>query len=285
MSTIKKIAKALRLKQVSAKINFNASVSVHQKKYTIPVIKNVGLPNLFLKNDWFLDLLEDRIPLQPGSAFIDVGANVGQTLLAFRSRYDNPYFGFEPNPTCVFYLKELIDANRLKDVFILPVGLSSHNTVAKLYLKDGSDSGATLIEDLRPGLYQPHEVAVIPVFRFDELQLTGLEQISLIKIDVEGAELEVILGLTETLKKHRPTIICEVLDSNSEENLPKLQARADELMQHLRNLNYRVFRIRAGEKNKEVQLEEISEIRLKKWTSESVEMNDYLFMPSSDSSC
>jgi FkbM family methyltransferase len=78
--------------------------------------------------------------------FIDVGVNVGQTLLNFRSCYENPYWGFEPNPSCVYYLQTLIKKNKFKNTRIIPVGLSSQNELAKFYIKNETDSAGTIVK-------------------------------------------------------------------------------------------------------------------------------------------
>ena len=81
---------------------------------------------------------------------LDVGVNVGQSLIAFKSCYKNNYYGFEPNPNCLYYLRHLVDRNNFKNVEIIPVGLSSENKLVKFFSKSDSDSAATIIENLRP---------------------------------------------------------------------------------------------------------------------------------------
>jgi predicted component of type VI protein secretion system len=109
------------LKKIHGYINYNRTVTIRNKKFVVPVIRNMGLLNLSLKEEWFRQLLI-ALKLPPGSAFIDVGVNVGQTLLAFRSCYDNPYWGFEPNPGCISYLNSLIEMNHFEKTHIVPVG-------------------------------------------------------------------------------------------------------------------------------------------------------------------
>ena len=124
-----------------------------------------------------------------------------QTLLTFRSLYSNTYWGFEPNPSCVFYLNSLIKTNKFKNVNILPIGLSSENALLKFYLKNEVDSAGTIIQELRPDYYDSEEVNFVPLFSFDNLNFNEIKNISLIKIDVEGAELDVISGLIKTINK------------------------------------------------------------------------------------
>ena len=265
------------LKQLIGHINFNTSIRLNNKKIIVPLINNMGLLNRALdNNDWFLRLLK-ILNLQADDNFIDIGVNVGQTLLKFRSVSDSPYWGFEPNPSCVFYLNQLIEANRFKQVSILPVGLSTANSIAKFYIKNEVDSAGTIVNELRPGYYNSDDITYVPLFSLDTLQLDIKGPICLIKIDVEGAELEVLSGMPGTIKKHMPLIVCEVLDSHSEDTIANMQARADKLLNLMQSLGYSVHRIiYSGNK---LQSQPLAEIIIKKWTEASWDQNDYIFVP------
>lgn len=265
------------LKRLVSNINFNVKIQLNNKNFIVPVIKNMGLLNRALDNeDWFLHLLKS-LNLQADEDFIDIGVNVGQTLLKFRSVYDNVYWGFEPNPSCVYYLDQLIKANHFKNINLIPVGLSTESSIAKFYLKNEVDSAGTMINELRPGYYSADDITYIPLFSLDQLRPDIKGKIALIKIDVEGAELEVLSGMTETLKKHQPLIVCEVLDSHTSENIPNMQHRADKLVKLMQRLNYSIHRV--NHSGNVLNPQPLSEIRIKKWSPESWNQNDYLFLP------
>ena len=265
-----------KLKSVNALFNYSTSVSINNRNFSVPIISNLGLANRKLGDNWFLHLLK-AIDLPRNASFVDIGANVGQTLLVFRSCSDNPYWGFEPNPNCVFYLSVLVRKNKLKNANILPVGVSDSNTVGSFYSKGDADAAATTVDSLRPDHYEPGDVSYVPLFRFDELRIKGLSDIGLIKIDVEGGELEVVSGMVDTIGKHRPLIICEVLDYHSDKSKGPMQERADKLSGIFRQAGYDMFRIIA--KDGTPALEPIQELQLKPWTPESHYLNDYLFAP------
>ncbi|WP_317897500.1 FkbM family methyltransferase [Aurantibacillus circumpalustris] len=273
--SIRSVAKFLKLKQLSSKFNFNASLYLNNKKFKIPIIKNLGLLNLKVKEDWFFNFLKD-LKLPSDTSFIDVGVNVGQTLLTFRSLYNNPYYGFEPNPSCVFYLHNLMEVNGMLNTHILPIGLSSENSLGRFYLKNEVDSAGTIVKDLRPDYYETEKISYVPLFTFETVGLNEIKPISLIKIDVEGAELEVITGLINTIKKHQPLIICEVLDCHSESSIQAMQERATKLFALIQTCGYTVYRIIHKTK---LELEEVKQIKLKLWEPSSFDLNDYLFVP------
>jgi FkbM family methyltransferase len=266
------------VKDLTRYVNFTGSVTRNDIRFKIPVINNIGLSNFASDDDgWFLNLVKS-MNLPKGSSFIDVGVNVGQSLIAFRSCRDNPYYGFEPSPHCAFYINKLVKANNLRNIHLLPVGLSSDAAILKFYCKAAADSSATMIGELRPGHYSEEDISYVPVFPFDELDLGGISDISFIKIDVEGAELEVLTGLKQTLQKYNPVITCEVLDChNAETNLLALQERASRLVELVKSLNYTIYRIRL---EKGLNFDKIEEIMLKQYDSQSQYLNDYLFLPS-----
>src|SRR5436853_311152 len=86
--------------------------------------------------------------------FVDIGANIGQTLLEiFATHPDARYVGFEPILQCVAYLAAVIQANKWETATILASALAADEGIIALYRHSGSitDSCATVHEDLRPG--------------------------------------------------------------------------------------------------------------------------------------
>jgi len=181
------------------------------KKFIIPILGGVGSINLHYRRDWMFFILSRLISMKSGS-FLDVGANLGQTLITFKDTNNHgTYFGFEPNPLCVSYLSELVKANNFLNCFVIPVGLSNTNQLAKLYYPDDVRSpGASISEHIRSSVN--NHSSIVATFKLDEVvNHLNIEDIHIIKIDVEGLESEVLEGMSETLQKFRPFIICEVL--------------------------------------------------------------------------
>ena len=119
------------LKTLLSKLNYTQTVRVGKTAFKIPVIQNMGRANLKQSDTWMLDFFTS-MRLTDTSGFIDIGVNVGQTLLQFRSVSAQPYWGFEPNPSCVHYLNALISANQFKSThinsLILPTGVTIPQT-------------------------------------------------------------------------------------------------------------------------------------------------------------
>ncbi|MBR1092286.1 FkbM family methyltransferase [Bradyrhizobium manausense] len=230
---------------------------------------------------WKAQLLQRILKLREG-AFVDIGANLGQTLLDFMSSASSRrYVGFEPNLKCVEVLTGIVARNGLTNAEIVPAGLSSSTRLQKLFIGDDSrtDEAATMVRDLRPG--RRTTVQWVPCFKFDDLtDQLNLTQIAAIKIDVEGFEAEVISGMAESLKRFQPWIICEVLLRDKEADANFYSERSSRLIKLINETNYRVFRIlKTADAMSAIRLEHVTEFPNEIWTPERSEQCDYLFAP------
>jgi FkbM family methyltransferase len=154
--------------------------------------------------------------LKPGLTFFDIGANVGfVTLIAARAvGPSGRVVAFEPVPENVAAIRENLALNGIDwvDVRETAVGLQSGS--ASLIVSDVSAFSRFADVSVPTGARETIEV---PVEVVDELLSAGaVPAPDVIKIDVEGAELQVIEGARQTLSAHRPVILCEVHDCNAE---------------------------------------------------------------------
>jgi FkbM family methyltransferase len=148
---------------------------------------------------------------QRGSTFIDVGANLGMYALVAKS------LGFrallvEPEPRHAAFLQR--NAGTFGKV--ISVALADRSGTLPLYYEEGN-SGATSLVPAQG--YTRGEIGV-PVRTFSDLvgagELSQPEDISLIKVDVEGAESEMVSGMRGFLNGgYRPAIWCEVRGDKS----------------------------------------------------------------------
>lgn len=222
----------------SLKINFGGRCT-----FEIPLIGRTGLAHQSDEEPWMSRILETLFQTRDGT-FIDVGMNIGQTLLRVKSLDQSvSYIGFEPNPACVEYVQKLFHANRLTNVLICPFGLSSEPGLKSLELVGSSDvdASASLIPNFRP-TKEVKRTMKVPVMPFSVLRDDDHpNKVSVIKVDVEGGELEVFEALREILTKERPPVLFEVLPARAADD-PRA-ARQASLMALIRELGYRVLRI------------------------------------------
>ncbi len=177
----------------------------------IPIMKGMGKDLLIESEPWMSNLLYSLRDKLVNKSFVDVGVNVGQTLIKIKEVVPTvEYVGFEPNPYCVNYLLNLIELNNLKNTTIIPAALSNELNHLKLLLdsQSPSDTSASFIKNYRKGNF--HQIDIITV-KPSDLSIFQKIGIGVIKIDVEGAELEVLDGLKGLILRNKPHIIIEVL--------------------------------------------------------------------------
>lgn len=230
------------------------SVKIGGKRYALPRGSGTLLALDTDHEPWLDGVYEAAFQIKTGT-IVDVGVNQGQTLAkVLRMALGNRYIGLEPQPGCVYSVEEFVMLNGLKNCTIIPVGLSDHTGLAELSLHSFApgDSTASIAKAHRPESFYVQS-KVIPVFPGDDiLSLFPNESISLIKIDVEGAELEVLKGLSGTLAKNRPFVMFEVLNNYmvaTRENLSKEMEshrndRARQISMYFESAGYTVFNIR-----------------------------------------
>ena len=265
------ILKVLFKLRILKYLNFTLSVNKYGKTFTIPLLGATGLDLFFSdKEAWMLSALRKMNDLTGGKgAFIDVGANIGQTLLKVKHlANDWQYVGFEPNPNCLQYLFTLVNANRFPNTRILPFGLSDRCMIGNLSLFNNSpvDTSASVVTGFRSDATSSLSVALIAC---DEMPDLFKSKVSVVKIDVEGGELEVLKALRSTIQRDCPYILCEVLPVYADANHLRLN-RQLELEKILHDLGYLKFRIHA-----DVKLSYCQEIGV----HDSMESVNYMFCP------
>jgi FkbM family methyltransferase len=234
------------------------TVTLGNQNYSVPGSQPTVLSFDSQHEPWLDSVYKLALESKSG-AFIDVGVNRGQTLgkiLAIDS--GRRYIGFEPQSICVSFVDQFLSLNALNGTHhIVPIGLSDYDGVAELkYHSQGLTEGtASIAAEHRPAHFYLRS-SYIPVFRGDRaLQGLEIEQISCIKIDVEGAELEVLKGFVETIRSYSPYIVFEVLNNFlvatneplDEELTQYRNARAKEISEFLVAMNYCIYNVRDGE--------------------------------------
>lgn len=148
----------------------------------------------------------NHLNLGKGDVFVDVGAHIGKytVLIAKVVGDEGLVIAVEPHPENYKTLMENVKLNNLKNVIALRMAAWSKEGKLKLFIGD-SHSHHSIIRDYGFGSIYVQARTLDKVF--EELKV---EKIDYIKIDVEGAELEVLKGLVKTFKKHSPTVIVEV---------------------------------------------------------------------------
>jgi FkbM family methyltransferase len=181
-------------------------------KWTIKSIEDdeyIG-PWLATGREWENWMRQDaQFAYRPGTDIIDIGGNIGCNALMFSDF--GPVHTFEP------FLFNVLEENVKNNSTVHPItvhkyGLSSHDTQGSLYLPKCRNGlynyGAC---SLKPNFENDHSNVSVPITlkKLDDVY-TGVP--SMLKIDVEGNELEVLEGSTRIISTHKPAMIVEIHD-------------------------------------------------------------------------
>lgn len=150
--------------------------------------------------------------LHSGDTFIDIGANQGEYALWAARKIGNEglLVAYEPSEEIFDQLEENIKLNQTSTptVRLRKIGLSDKPGFLKLYTKKGKNEG---VNTVFPTKDHDLEIGKIELTTLDmEVEKLKIQQISLIKIDVEGAELNVLKGSKNTLSNYKPKLLVEI---------------------------------------------------------------------------
>ena len=192
--------------------------------------------------------------LKEGDTFIDVGANIGYITSVGASLVGKKgwVYSFEPVPEYASKLRNIAELNKEYNIVINQFALSDKSGEEKIYLSDYSNIGANTI---LPGLIDKEQIRdtiFVQTRRLDEyIEKEKIENIKVIKIDIEGFEYPVLLGLKGFFDKCRfdklltpPLIICEV----SPPAYKFLGYKLEDLFEYMKQFNYFPFSILNSEK-------------------------------------
>tara|TARA_B100001123_G_C15333806_1_gene1032097 strand:- start:2537 stop:3241 length:705 start_codon:yes stop_codon:yes gene_type:complete len=161
---------------------------------------------------------------------LDVGADIGYYTLLFSKLVGThgSVYSFEPIPEAKEYLDVNIILNKVKNVKTFDYALFDQEGFS--YIED--PFGKSRLNE-NPDINNYKSIKV-HTKKFDALNISN--RIDLIKIDVEGSEMNVLNGMAETIKIHHPIILlelhCELIKDNS--HLP------EDVIKYLNNENYTI---------------------------------------------
>lgn len=185
--------------------------------------------------DLFFDL--KRTSNEDVQVIFDVGANKGQSVSYFKNAYRKAHiYSFEPVKSLIPILKA--NTKRYSHVFIENMALGSKigTKTIKLFNDVGQDSTLnsldTTLMNMDPNAVE-QEVEITTLDKY--MDLKGIEQIDLLKLDVEKWEMEVLAGGLQNLKEGNIRyVLCEV-------GFSKINKRHNdfiEVFDYLRQLNF-----------------------------------------------
>lgn len=221
----KRLGKSKRLKQLRKRLlyhnnNFNvtavnvnreyADYSINFKFYAAIKIASTakynGIENTVLRNSFIL--IKRYKPNQVNLNVIDIGANFGYLSAVWASSIakEGNVIAFEPNKNIFDCIEKTIKANNFQDRFkAYNLAVGNKNKTIQLNVSQLSSNSESMESAINS-----YEVEMIKLDSV--LENEKLDEVDIIKIDVDGIELEILNGAIQTLKTNSVIVIVETND-------------------------------------------------------------------------
>lgn len=212
--------------------------------------------------------------VEPGDTVFDIGANFGMWCYHLSPRVGNgKIYAFEPVPFTYKTLRHVARLLRFRNVQIVPKGCSdkageitfmvpvqdSGMVAAGLAYRGGrNDDRAGKETQVRWGSTRDIKAEVISIDEY----LPSVERLSLIKCDIEGAELFAFRGAERMIDQHLPSVICEI----NPWYLEGFGIRLDELTGFFFAKGYEIFRYRNDNVRGRLYPVKVSEVEEENYT-------------------
>jgi FkbM family methyltransferase len=160
--------------------------------------------------------------LSPGDGFIDLGANAGFFMLVASKRIGPAGWcvAVDPDAFNCDYLRAQIELNDLENCTVLQAAAADQIGTLKFAIAIPGDSTGHLVEKTEGG--NSIDVAATTIDAICQSHPNP----KLIKVDVEGAEVKVLQGASETLKSARPIWLMEAHSEELGKEVRAILARA-----------------------------------------------------------
>lgn len=191
--------------------------TVYNGKYIVDIIKSDQYIGNLIKRGYEWDgwMREDiKYFYAPGTDILDIGGNIGYNAL-MASDY-GPVHSFEP----LFHeiVQKNVNQNKLLNpITVHPYALSDTNDRSYIYMVKQNIHGTVNFGGCSLHKTDCHETEGIPieVKRLDDVYQGHA---SFVKMDAEGHEYEILQGMTNLLQKHRPNLLIEIGDFETQKN-------------------------------------------------------------------
>jgi FkbM family methyltransferase len=195
-------------------------------------------PERVEEEDFLLNLKLD------GQTIFDVGGDQGIYTLFFASRVGEKgkVVTFEPNPESHRRIVTNVELNQFRNVDVRHLGLGAKKGKLTFVFPAGEPARGSADAGIQAQILQEKDAQTIEIdinSLDSEIREAGLPEPDLVKIDVEGLEIDVLRGMTETLAKRRPNLFIEVhgADAQSKDD------NARQVVKFLLDAGYKVFHV------------------------------------------
>ena len=164
---------------------------------------------------------------------IDIGANFGYHTLLFSRECSMHVYAFEPQIQNFQLLEDNIKMNNIKNIISYNYACGDENCEIKMPFFDNNCERN--MGDITPNIDCVNNFSITKSVALDKIIFPS--KIDFIKIDVQGWEKKVLLGMQEILKTHKPLLIFEFENFQ----LLKTNTSCEELFNFIREQNYYIY--------------------------------------------
>ena len=180
------------------------------------------------------EFIKKKIPCAKDKTALDIGANIGNHSIFLGNYFKNVY-AFEPNPVTYEVLKiNCAFAAEYKNIMPVNNGLSDREGILPFYINRSNIGGSHIIDVKHEAI---KDAIQINVKTLDQLNDLKDARVALIKIDVEGHELNVLKGAKDIISKNMPAILFE-------QSAPEIINGSSSVIKYLEDLGYEFFIIK-----------------------------------------
>lgn len=208
--------------------------------------------------------------LKDDSVFVDIGTNKGIYLYQAEKKIKSgKIYGFEPNSSLVNYIQPLFPKVKL-----FPLAVSSTTGTSVLHIPKKGNG----LQDTRASLEamgdEVEKIEIETITLDDWAKQENVSKIDLVKIDVEGHELDTIKGCKAILETIKPTFIIEI-------ELRHAKYQINEIFDFIKSFGYEVFYFdRKSLSLKSFEVSQMADFQKEEYLNDfNTYINNFIFVP------
>lgn len=172
---------------------------------------------------------------EKGDVFADIGAYCGwYSLLISKNTPASKIYSFEPTPESYAIIRKNIRLNHCKNIFPKNIALSDKTGIQKFYTSK-THSGRNALTNFDSDVQDGYRM--VRTATFDSLKLG---RIDIMKLDVQGVELNVLKGMVRTLERHAPH---HIILEYSRGHLASNGTKPEEVLDFLEEYGYLIKKV------------------------------------------
>ena len=256
----------------------NIYISLFPEQYKKKSFRNLDLltwENIYNQN-LENELLLLKYLVKQDDVFLDVGSNIGQYIfMATKVLQGKNIYAFEPNPVLYKRLKKIFN-----QVNVVDIAFSDTNSSATFKIPSSNEieyfARGTLNINFKEDNETKSQLINVKSQKMDTFcEEKKIKKINLIKIDVEGHELNAINGALTTIKTHSPILIIEIEQRHHQQNIK-------EIINYIKAMGYACFYFDINKKIIEELTDIFSVESMQKKENHAINkqyINNFIFIP------